>query len=288
MLSFPYCALAGSSFLARTQFDPFSDLESKLSNAAQDGDLICFGDFNARTGTELNYLTNEDNTHIPIPEGTYLTDTVATYPRGNRDVVTNEYGEQLISLCKSLPLRICNGRKLGDVLGNFTCFKWNGQSSVDYCLASPNVYNNIGSFQVHSLLPHLSDHCSISITISTDIHHNISKDKTHLLLPKPKKVVWSKQIHENFENLIQSSDSKNFLSNFAANSICQEQTSIDVATKVFTDFLINSAILANDQKFISYRGQKKSPKPNWKFKKNLRRSQNPSRHEKRSRRPDAV
>ena len=204
-----------------------------------------------------------------------MTDTVATYPRGNRDLVTNEYGEQLISLCKSLPLRICNGRKLGDVLGNFTFFKWNGQSSVDYCLASPNVYTNIGSFQVHNLLPHLSDHCSISITISTDIHQNISKDETHSLLPKPKKVVWSKQIHENFENLIQSGDSKNFLSNFAANSICQDQTSIDVASKVFTDFLINSAILANDQNFIIYKGKKRSPKPNWKFKKRPKKAIKP-------------
>ena len=61
------------------------------------GDLICFGDFNARSGTQLDYLNNEDNTNIPIPEN-YVTDTTDTYPWGNMDTVTNQYGEQLISL----------------------------------------------------------------------------------------------------------------------------------------------------------------------------------------------
>ena len=148
-------APAGSSFLSRTQFDPFSDLELKLNSVANEGDLICFGDFNARSGTSLDYLNNEDNTDIPIPEDYYATDTMATYPRGNRDTVTNQYGEQLISLCRSVPLRICNGRKLGDILGDYTCFKWNGRSVVDYCLASPGIYSKIGSFRVHDLLPHV-------------------------------------------------------------------------------------------------------------------------------------
>ena len=91
--------------------------------------------------------------------------------------------------------------------------------------------------------------------------------------------MWTKQIHENFENIIQSSDSKSFLSNFVANSISQEQTSIDIATKVFTDFMINSAILANDQSSICYRGPKRSPKPNWKFKKRPKKFTKPKWHD---------
>ena len=43
MLSFSYCAPSGSSFLTRTQFDPYSDLEEKLTNIAHNGDLICTG-----------------------------------------------------------------------------------------------------------------------------------------------------------------------------------------------------------------------------------------------------
>ena len=78
---------------------------------------------------------------------------------------TNSYGEKLISLCKTVPLFICNGRKLGDILGSYTCFKWNGQSVVDYCLASPGVFNKISTCQVGTYFPHISDHCSISIIL---------------------------------------------------------------------------------------------------------------------------
>ena len=275
MLSFSYCAPAGSSFLSRTQFDPFADLEIKLANAAQEGDLVCFGDFNARTGTDLDYLNNEDNTGIPVPEDTYVTDTVATYPRGNLDVMTNQYGDQLISLCRSLPLRICNGRKLGDIMGDFTCYKWNGQSTVDYCLASPNIYSKIITFQVHNLIPHLSDHCSTSIAISTDIQLAFNPKNDCNLLEKPKKLSWSKQIQQNFENLIQSGEAKNFLSNFAINGVDPNQSSIDIATKLFTDFVIKSAIEADTVRPICYKCPPKSPKPNWKFKKRVKKPPKP-------------
>ena len=81
-----------------------------------------------------DYIKNEDNTDLTLQQD-YETDTVATFPRGNMDVTVNKYGESLLSLCKNVPLRICNGRKLGDILGSFTCHTWNGRSTVDYCLA---------------------------------------------------------------------------------------------------------------------------------------------------------
>ena len=85
------------------------------------------------------------------------------------------------------------------------------------------------------------------------------------LLSKPKKLNWSKVIQANFENVIQSSDSKNFLVNFVQNGISHDQKSIDSATEFFTDFLINSAIKADDEKLkIECKGTKKSQLPNWK------------------------
>ena len=186
-LSFSYCAPAGSSYLARTQFEPFADLELKLNNIADQRDLICLGDFNARSGTELDYLNNEDNSDIPFIPDHYVTDTIATFPRGNKDTVTNQYGEQLIALCRSVPLRVCNGRKLGDILGEYTCYKWNGQSVVDYCLVSPNIYNKVSSFKVNSFIPQLSDHCSISLTLQSDFYCALQPtNNISILLEKPK------------------------------------------------------------------------------------------------------
>ena len=261
-LSFSYCAPAGSSYLARTQFDPFTDLEQKLTSVADEGDLICLGDFNARTGTLLDYLNNEDNSDIPVAQDLLMTDTTATYPRGNKDTVVNQYGEQLIALCRSVPLRVCNGRKVGDIVGEYTCYKWNGQSVVDYCLASPGVYNKISSYQVHDFIPQLSDHCPISLKLETEVHEISLSNyaKSQELLQNPKKLNWSLKIKDNFEAIIQSNEAKLFLSNFAQNGIKPEKESIDSATDFFTDFLVNSAIQADKDKLkIECKASKKKP-----------------------------
>ena len=281
MLSFTYCAPSGSSYLTRTRFDPFSDLEIKLTNALHEGDLLCFGDFNARTGEALDYLNEEDNENIPIPDIYYTEDSVATYPRGNRDKVINQYGERLLSLCRSLPLRICNGRKLGDIVGDYTCYKYNGQSVVDYCLASPDIYNKLGSFKIHNLLPHLSDHCAISVTLATDIHLTCPPvNSNYSFLEIPRKLKWSAKIRDNYENIVQISESKTFLSNFSNNKINQDQNSIDLATKFFTDFLINSATQAdNETPKVCYKGSKKSNKPNWKYNNKERKLKLPKWHD---------
>ena len=85
------------------------------------------------------------------------------------DKGTNKYGQNLLELCKTVPLRICNGRKLGDILGSFTCYKWNGQSAVDYCAASPSLMDKIAQFKVHSFLPTLSDHLLFKLFIHLSV-----------------------------------------------------------------------------------------------------------------------
>ena len=138
-ITFSYCVPENSSYQLREQLDVFGDLEYKLSCVGPEIDKLCFGDYNARTHTKPDYILSEDNTDIPIPRDIYEADTVGTVPRGNLDTVTNKYGDNLLSLCKSVPLRICNGRKLGDILGNFTCFTSNGQSFVDLSCISQNI-----------------------------------------------------------------------------------------------------------------------------------------------------
>ena len=272
-LIFTYCSPANSSYTLRTNLEPFADLEQKLSNLESESEKILLGDFNARTGAKLDFLPEEDNSLLDLP-GDYVTDTVATYQRGNLDSVTNMYGDLLISLCRNAPLRICNGRKLGDVQGSFTCQKWNGQSTVDYCLASPGVYSQILFFKVGQFLPLLSDHCPISIALKSQFYQS-QRDKeseTYSFIPKPQKLSWDKNIATRFEQFIQTSDSKIFLTNFAKNGILSDQTSIDESTEFLTDFLISAAEKATSSGlFIGYTGGKRSPDRNWKFRKKTNR-----------------
>ena len=118
VVSFSYCTPSGSSYQVRTQLDPFEELEQKLCSVKDSYDIICLGDLNSRPGLKQDYLPAEDNMCIPEFGRLCGTDTTAARPRANMDCNTNSYGDKLIDLCKSIPLRICNGRKLGDISGS--------------------------------------------------------------------------------------------------------------------------------------------------------------------------
>ena len=123
----------------------------------------------------------------------FIPDTVAASPRGNLDSGTNTYGDRLLELCQSTPLRICNGRTFGDVTGSYTCYKHHGQSSVDYCLVLPRIYHMVVSFFINEFIPDLSDHCSITVTLKTKFMCDQIPSDSYEFLPKPKKMVWSEK-----------------------------------------------------------------------------------------------
>ena len=173
VICFSYCVPENSSYQKREQLDVFGDIEQKLSSLGHDVDKLCFGDYNARTGMKLDYLESEDNLDIPVPLDIYETDTIGNLPRLNRDLKNNKYGDNLLSLCKSVPLRICNGRKLGDILGSYTCHTSNGQSCVDYCMASPRIYDSVKTLNVGEPLLTLSDHCPITAILKVKINSTL-------------------------------------------------------------------------------------------------------------------
>ena len=192
-------------------------------------------------------------------------DSTASYPRGNMDMTTNSFGDKLLSLCKSVPLRVCNGRKLGDILGEYTCYKWNGKSVVDYCIVSPRLYPQIQYFLVENLNPILSDHCPIVARLRTNFISERFVSKKYEFLEKPQKIRWDGQIAQKFESLLQTPQAKIFMTNFAKNGISSSQEGIDSATGFLTDFITNIALKAgNDESQIEFTAPPKSPHPNWK------------------------
>ena len=66
-----------------------------------------------------------------------------------------------------LRLRIANGRVLGDSSGKYTCYKYNGNSVVDYFIYSEDLFEDILSFRVADAIPRLSDHSLISMKMSS-------------------------------------------------------------------------------------------------------------------------
>ena len=97
---------------------------------------------------------------------------------------------------------------------------------------------------------------------------NSGATENYNFIEKPSKIRWDKEIAFKFENLLQNPDSKNFIKNFVKNGIAKEQTGVDSATAFLSDFIINAAINAGiDGNQLEFKFPKKSPHPNWKFKK---------------------
>lgn len=131
------------------------------------GPFIMVGDFNARTGllddfldidervAELSGLNKEDELFNSRAK---MEDLGLTTGRYSLDRQVNNTGRKLIEFCRSLDLKMVNGRFGCDKgVGNFTCHKNVGESLVDYVLMSPQLMPRVNNFLVDDLDKLMSD-----------------------------------------------------------------------------------------------------------------------------------
>ena len=127
--------------------------------------LLC-GDMNSRTSTNVDYVIDDNNVHMPMLPDDYIVDTNLV-PRCSQDKGhTNNNGLLLLDLCKQSSLRILNGRFGEDKgLGRYTFVGSRGSSVVDYVLSSQNLLSYIDKFVVGE--PNImSDHCLVSFSLN--------------------------------------------------------------------------------------------------------------------------
>ena len=60
----------------------------------------------------------------------------------------NNHGRSLIELCKSQDIHMLNGRTIGDLNGELTCFTHSGCSLVDYTIASSTLFSLFTKFEI--------------------------------------------------------------------------------------------------------------------------------------------
>ena len=161
-----YLVPEGSSYLNWTNVDPFSLLEFDISRYREMGQILLTGDFNSRTSDLKDYIESEldSSDSLPLPRN-YKSDTFDTERINNMDKMVNNYGKQLIDLCIASDIIILNGRTMGDILGKFTCYEYNGQSAVDYHVVSKSLFKDIIAMRVHNLMEY-SDHTPISLILN--------------------------------------------------------------------------------------------------------------------------
>ena len=97
------------------------------------GPVLLCGDLNARTGTKLDYIPNDSRDAFLNLPNNYVPDPTTIRNRCNLDTKVNNFGKILLDMCIGKSLQIINGRTCGDFFGNFTCLKYNGNSTVQGC-----------------------------------------------------------------------------------------------------------------------------------------------------------
>ena len=141
-LCFLYNSPTSSKYYAGNSFDNISI--DTLNYCDEESRIIFIGDFNGRVSNLVDRVQLDDTQTSSQPQliGDYR-------QRNNRDKESNNIGKQLLEFCKTFSLRILNGRKNGDLLGNFTHYnKSKGQGVVDYGIVSENFFDNIKKFMI--------------------------------------------------------------------------------------------------------------------------------------------
>lgn len=156
--------------------DIFSIIQDDITFFQTKGDVFLLGDLNSRTSIKADYI--EYDRVIDTQDSEFDVDT--PLPRSSMDRGTNRFGDLLLDLCKSVNLRIVNGRLHKDQsVGRVTCYTHNGESLVDYVLTERSNFDMISDFQV-SEFNEYSNHAPISVSLKTNTIADIETVKERI------------------------------------------------------------------------------------------------------------
>ena len=172
-----------------SEFVPTLDaLEDILLSIPPNRSVLLVGDFNARSGNLED--THQQSLYPGCSDLVWDTEYPSNLPnRSNKDGSTNANGRTLLQLAKSANLIILNGRTVGDIFGDFTCYKYNGASVVDYMCASSDLYDYVKFMKVMEFTI-FSDHRPLSAAICADASTNAKLQSLSQYMDAPKPFNW--------------------------------------------------------------------------------------------------
>ena len=110
--------------------DAYEGLGIEISHYSALGNVLIGEDFNSRLGCKhKDFLVSDSNDFLPVDQ-TFLLDSENF--RNTKDKAYNTLGKYLSELCLTHNLKLLNGRTTGDLTGKCPCYKYNGNSIVDY------------------------------------------------------------------------------------------------------------------------------------------------------------
>ena len=159
--------------------DVFNVIIYDLAKFPLKAKILLYGNYNARTGTESDVITNEVHGTerglselIPdiFVEAEHMNDIPSRYSMDKSPI--NRHGYQLIELCKSAGIVIFNGRTgTGKGVGEYTRVDTTGCSVVDYMIGSTSLLDRIINFTILPKFPE-SDYRPITGSIRCSARSN--------------------------------------------------------------------------------------------------------------------
>ena len=134
--------------------------EKVLTELNQGKNVFIYGDMNARTGNCDDFAAADTDEcddwhsrkfHLTPNSNTKSVCENFKRRRVSKDKVLNNYGKELLELCKMTNMRIVNGRAgAPDNTGRCTCHTYNGPSVVDYVISDAQGTSRINSMVIEA------------------------------------------------------------------------------------------------------------------------------------------
>ena len=151
--------------------DPFGLLQNDIACIPPGCQVLLCGDYNAHTSVESDFMVNINEgwdgeltdylCNINSERSTKIfammeKNPLERFSQDRRNV--DNYGKLLLKLCKAVGMLILNGRLGADKgIGRYTRMADNSASVVDYVIVTPDLFDDVGQFQVNNKF-HESDH----------------------------------------------------------------------------------------------------------------------------------
>ncbi|KAK3082441.1 hypothetical protein FSP39_009605 [Pinctada imbricata] len=199
------------------------------------GNIMLLGDFNARTGRlQCDYIIDDENRYMDF-DSSYISDN-PIYERISMDKSVNEYGRNLLELCKANRLRILNGRTIGDTIGKFTCYQWNGCSVVDYCIVTEDLLGTVEYFHIHDLKGLYSNHSKLSLQIPSKFNFI---DNNEEMVDLPLQIRWNAEIESIYNLKLQTDKIKTDITEISEKIEVNDE-SINENVKAINEILLDA------------------------------------------------
>lgn len=186
-LCFVYIPHEKNVYYILSNIDVFDNLLMDVAKNVKQGMVVLSGNLNSRVGDYNDFIVNDDLSNTifnKIANVVTYSNDFALPSRNSEDKTCNNLSRRLLDLCKTLGLRMCNGR-CWDKSGWVTFFNHLGSRVIDYVLVHKGYYDFVSFFKVldfnmwsdHDPPPPLIEfnlRSSCNSTSSIDLDNNVS------------------------------------------------------------------------------------------------------------------